>query len=234
VPSHFPEHTLPSPTHCTRRAPAWGAPVTAEQLPSWPATSQASHWPSHAELQQKLSTQCPLEHWRSPLQPWPFGRCGVHTPAEQKWPVAHCPSIKQLPMHCEGPHVDGAQSCVSTAGHLPSPRQKASSVATPLVQLAARQRVLEPGSVQAARSWPPHVPLQRLESPAHAVRAPCGAPTTAEQVPLAAPPVSHASHCPVHGVSQQTPSTHKPELHDSSTVHALPSGSFGTHTPPLQ
>ena len=39
-----------------------GLPATAVQVPCEPATSQASHWPSHAVLQQKPSAQVPLWH----------------------------------------------------------------------------------------------------------------------------------------------------------------------------
>lgn len=41
VPSHVPPHAVALPAHAGR--PPWGVPVTATQVPSEPATSQASH-----------------------------------------------------------------------------------------------------------------------------------------------------------------------------------------------
>jgi hypothetical protein len=52
-----------SPAPCEQGAwPVWGAPVTAVQSPGLPETSQASHWPVHAWLQQLPSAQKPLAH----------------------------------------------------------------------------------------------------------------------------------------------------------------------------
>jgi hypothetical protein len=58
-------------------------PVTGVQVPSLACTLQASHWPGHLSLQQKPSTHWPLEHWLSPVQPWPSVSLGTHEPPEQ-------------------------------------------------------------------------------------------------------------------------------------------------------
>ena len=39
--------------------PPWGAPVVGKQVPSWPLTSQASHWPVQVVSQQTPSTHDP-------------------------------------------------------------------------------------------------------------------------------------------------------------------------------
>jgi hypothetical protein len=54
VPLQAPPH-VPVPLHAVRVP--WGAPVTGEQVPVWPATSHAWHSPSQAMSQQTLSTQ---------------------------------------------------------------------------------------------------------------------------------------------------------------------------------
>ena len=59
------------------------------------------------------------------------------------------------------------------------------------------------------------------EPVSHAVRLPCGAPTTATQVPFE-PATSHASHWPSHARSQQRPSTHAPEPHSLAVAQLAP------------
>jgi hypothetical protein len=59
-PSQAPPQAVPSLVQSLREP--WGSPVTGAQVPSEPGTSQASHWPSQAELQQRPSTQFPLVH----------------------------------------------------------------------------------------------------------------------------------------------------------------------------
>jgi hypothetical protein len=89
------------------------------------------------------------------------------------------------------------------------------------------------------RSSPPHcAPEQTFEgSLAHAARPPCGAPTTGRQRPerpVAASTMSHASHCPVHAVSQHTPSTQWPEPHSASAPHVEPLNSMHVPSCPNQ
>jgi hypothetical protein len=70
LPSQDPAHALPSLAQAAR-AP-WGGPWTAEQVPSRPFTSHASHWPVHALSQQKPSTQSPDLHWSGAVQAPPL------------------------------------------------------------------------------------------------------------------------------------------------------------------
>jgi hypothetical protein len=73
---------------------------------------------------------------------------------------------------------------------------------------------------------PPHVPLPLQ------VRAPCGAPAgTTLQTPGV---TSHASHVPPHALSQQKPSTQKPDVHCVDAVHIAPFGFVPRHAPLLQ
>jgi hypothetical protein len=60
MPSHSPPHVVPSPAQAFP-VPC-GAPVTALHRPSEPLTSQASHCPAHALLQQTPSMQKSLAH----------------------------------------------------------------------------------------------------------------------------------------------------------------------------
>ena len=96
-------------------------------------------------------------------------------------------------------------------------------VATPVVHDAVAQTT-EPfgGAPHERRLLPSHVAAQ-TPVPAHAVRELCGAPATAVHVP-ALPGTSHASHWPLHALSQQTPSTQLPEPHSLDFEQATPSG----------
>ena len=64
------------------RAPC-GAPLTAVQVPTLPATSQAWHWLPQALLQQTPSTQLAFVHWLLALQVAPLACFGAQAPALQ-------------------------------------------------------------------------------------------------------------------------------------------------------
>jgi len=115
-------------------------------------------------------------------------------------------STAQLPAHALGPQVYGAHDTSCSAGHEPAASHDAASTATPELQEGLRQVVLAPGYAQADGWAPSQAPPQTVPSEAQAVLALRGAPATAVQVPAVAAS-AHASHCPVHAVSQQTPST---------------------------
>jgi hypothetical protein len=67
----------------------------------------------------------------------------------------------------------------------------------------------------------------------HAARVVRGCPTTPRHVPTE-PLSAHASHCPSHATSQQTPSAQKPLAHSWLAPHVAPFALFVTHFPPLQ
>ena len=80
VPSQVPPQA-PEPLQA-ERVPR-GAPVTAVQVPTAMATSQASHWPLQAWSQHTPSAQKPLAHALLMVHAPPGGSRGVHTPAAQ-------------------------------------------------------------------------------------------------------------------------------------------------------
>src|SRR5262245_24422419 len=89
----------------------------------------------------------------------------------------------------------------------------------------APQAVEPLGYRQAPVSMPLHVAPHVVPTPTpeQALRVPCGDPVTAEHVPTL-PLASHAAHCAPQAVSQQTPSTQKPEPHSALVEHATPFG----------
>jgi hypothetical protein len=68
---------------------------------------------------------------------------------------------------------------------------------------------------------PSQLPPQAEPSLAQVVRAPCGAPFTAVQVPTL-PRTSHAWHWPLQAALQQTPSTQMPPAHSPAPAQAVP------------
>jgi hypothetical protein len=60
-----------------------GAPLTAVQAPTLPATSHAWHWPLQAVLQQTPSTQLPFTHWLLEVQARASAFFGTQAPALQ-------------------------------------------------------------------------------------------------------------------------------------------------------
>lgn len=123
--------------------------------------------------------------------------------------------------------VKGAQVVVVGAGQPPMPSQLAAAVATPMAHDAVRQLTVMPGKAHRSRTVPSQLPAQGAV-PAHAARAPWGAPMIPAQVPCI-PGTSQASHCPSQAVLQQKPSTHWPVAHWLLAVHIDPGGVRGTH-----
>jgi len=77
LPSHEPPQ-VPLPAQAVL-APC-GAPETATQRPTLPATLHAWHWPAQPWLQQTPSTQLPLPHWFDPPQASPSAFFGTQAP----------------------------------------------------------------------------------------------------------------------------------------------------------
>ena len=80
---------------------------------------------------------------------------------------------------------------------------------------------------------PSQVPPQAEPSLAQAGFPLRGAPETGAHVPTE-PGTSHASHCPLHARSQQTPSVQAPLPHWPAAVQATPGAFFGTQAPASQ
>jgi hypothetical protein len=75
------------------------------QVPTWPGTSHAWHWPLQLELQHTPSTHWPFAHWLAPAQALPFARNGMQRPPEQKVPVTQSVSLAQLPRQAVAPQT---------------------------------------------------------------------------------------------------------------------------------
>jgi hypothetical protein len=84
--------------------------------------------------------------------------------------------------------------------------------------------------VQVVVLEPSQAPAHAEPSDAHACLPPFGSPVVALQVPTW-PTSAHDAHCPVHALSQHTPSTQKPLPHCASALQALAWGSLTTHMP---
>lgn len=122
-------------------------------------------------------------------------------------------------------HVYGLQLTAFGGVQLPAPSQYAAGLAMPPApsQLGVAQVVELPGGVpHVSRSAPLHWAWQS-PVPEHAVRPPCGLPTTGRHLPTL-PLTSQASHCPSHLASQHVPSTQKPLPHSVVVVQVAPVG----------
>jgi hypothetical protein len=106
-PLQVPPHSVPS-LEQPGRAP-WGAPVTGLQVPRWPGTSQAWHWPPHALLQHTPSTHSPDAHMSAAPQCSPSPRRDLQTPPEQKSPALQSASLLQPPWQLALPQVYSPQ-----------------------------------------------------------------------------------------------------------------------------
>jgi hypothetical protein len=72
---------VPSLEHACRDP--WGPPTIGRHVPSLPGTSQASHCPVQACVQQTPSTQLPERHSAAVLQVAPFSFLLEQTPPAQ-------------------------------------------------------------------------------------------------------------------------------------------------------
>ena len=110
-------------------------------------------------------------------------------------------------LHAVGPQMKGSQVFVDRGAQFPFPSHPAAMVATPIVQLASRQFVDEPGSTQLALV-PLHVPMH-APVPMHCGCPVRGVPETTVQVPglTVALDTLQNWHDIWQGESQQTVST---------------------------
>lgn len=230
TPSHAPAHG-PTPAQAAR--PPRDVPDTAEQTPWLPGTSHASHCSVHGESQHTPSTQNPPAHWAGVAHWDPGDRVGTQIPAAHHSPAGQSPSTVQFPAQIVAPQAKGAQDCCCSPGQDPAPVQNASSVATSAEHVDARHCTVPPGNVQLVRLVPSQAPPHVEPSLAHGARTPRGDPTTGVHVP-SAPATSHASHWPVHAVSQQKPSMHTLETHCVAVEQGEPLGRRSWQVPAEQ
>jgi hypothetical protein len=114
--------------------------------------------------------------------------------------VAHC--VRHVvPLQPNPPQSTGCGALqLPFASHLPA------NVAVPLLQLAFPHGTSGPTlPLHVVRTVPSHAAALHALPPVageHCIRVLCGWPATGTHVP-SAPPTSHASHCPLHGLLQQ-------------------------------
>jgi hypothetical protein len=87
--------------------------------------------------------------------------------------------------------------------------------------------------VHVAVTVPLQVPPHTVASVVHFARGKTGAPLTALHTPTL-PETMQASHCPLHALSQQTPSMQTPLAQWFDAVHCAPFPAAGMHVRPLQ
>jgi hypothetical protein len=87
---------------------AWpdaGAPVTCEQVPTWPETLHAWHCPVQSLSQQTPSPRWPETHWLGTVAAVPFASFGLHVVELQKSPATQSLSFAQVVLHAVEPHT---------------------------------------------------------------------------------------------------------------------------------
>lgn len=142
-------------------------------------------------------------------------------------PFTQSSLLAHFALHALSPSHSNESGQAMGASQAPLPLQ--SAIRPPLHP--GPQTVFPSGYAQAIADLPSQVPAQPCPSSAQALRfVPCGLPTMVVQLP-AVPAASHAWHCPSHAVSQQTPSTQKPEAHSLGAPHVEPRRLFGAHVP---
>ena len=117
--------------------------------------------------------------------------------------------------------------------HAPEPLHTVAPTAVLPEQVPGPQLFSAPGYEQLVALEPlqkaPHVP-----DPAQGDRPMAGGPfEIVVQVPVLFARL-HASHWPVHVLSQQTPSTQNPELHGSGELHGVPIATLSWQMPAAQ
>jgi hypothetical protein len=132
------------------------------------------------------------------------------------FPPAQSVSLAHVVLHAAAPHAYAPHGTVGGTLQFPVASHAPASVAIPLVQAAAPHGVAEPTKLwQLVGVMPSQIAVAHTlpaSPPWQAARALCGVPTIGVHVPTVPAP-SHASHWPVHGALQHTPSTQAPSVH---------------------
>jgi hypothetical protein len=172
-----------------------------------------------------------VEVWESEQTDPPLG---LQAPPAQSNPDAQSPVVAQLVLHAVPTHAKlPGHGLAASGAQVPVPSHAPVTISWSLHEVV-------PHVVPDAAYWqvccPPlavQVAPHAAPAPAHAFRWPCGSPFTCEHRPCVAA-TSHAWHCPVHAVLQQTPSTQKPVMHWSPAVQAAPFSPVLEHNPSTQ
>jgi hypothetical protein len=190
------------PTQTVAGQRASVAPLaTSPQVPSvplaWRVARQERHAPSHAVSQQTPSTQWPELHAPPLPHALPFAPRTTQTPLTQPAVGTQSVSTEHAALQAEFALLQayGAHADVARSAHPPVPSQRLVIVEA-LVHVDAGHRAS--ACPLAAK---PHVP-STPPAPWRAAR--------------------HELQRPLHGLSQQTPSTQRSDAQSEPTVHALP------------
>lgn len=133
-----------------------GAPTTGAQVPSAPATSQASHWRVHATLQQWPSAHHPVAHWLGAVQSAPGSAFALQMPDSQYALEAQSVSSAQLAVHAAERHWKGPQSLAGPGPQLPAPSHTLARMELPSQALGPHST---PGSAKERQApAPSHSP----------------------------------------------------------------------------
>jgi hypothetical protein len=143
----------------------------------------------------------------------------------QTKPPAQSSVVEHVVLHATPSlaHAKPSHETLACVAHAPLPSHVDRGTCVADAHDSFTHSVSLPGNpLHAARVWPSQTAFAHASAPdAHASRLPWGAPFTGVHVPFASTR-SHASHCPLHAPSQQTPSTQKPDEHWLAFVHVWP------------
>jgi hypothetical protein len=187
------------------------------QVPALPVIAQDLQVPVQAVAQQTPWAQVPeLQSALAPqLAPMGFN---PQLPDTQKLPVAQSVSPEQVVLHWpEEPQMKGAQDWLAGEAQVPLPSQRPAKVSAPPVQPALWQAT--PAGYFSQAPAPSQVPsVPQLDLPVSVQPCRGFVPRSAGiQLPAVPSPLQE-TQAPVQAVSQQTPSTQKPDLHAAVAV----------------
>jgi hypothetical protein len=200
------------------------------QVPALPAIAHDLQVPVQAVAQQTPCAQIPELQSPSAPQVAPIGFL-PQLPATQKLPVVQSLSLAHVVLHCPAdPHMNGMQDWLAGAAQAPLPSQRPAKVRVVPVHPAVWQAM--PAGYFSQLPAPSQVPsVPQLDAPV-SWHLPRGlVPRSAGmQLPIVPWP-AQVRQSPVQALSQQTPSTQKPDLQSCAAVQASPLASVGPVVP---
>jgi hypothetical protein len=199
--------------------PLRGAAFTGAHVPSAPSTSHASHCPPQGALQHTPSTHTLFAHCSLAVHVLPFARRGSHLPTLHQPLPAQSAVVTQVVVHPPSLQRKGAHSTpAALVAQTPAPSQSSPFATVPWPGHTPAPQETPAGVVKRHAPVPLHMPSapQRTPDGLHSLRGSMPS-LIGPQVPLASPDclstAAHAWHSPLHGASQQKPSTQDPLEH---------------------
>jgi hypothetical protein len=184
---------------------------TGKQVPPRPGTSQLTHGPLHAMLQQSPSVQNPDLHSPSLPHTAPLG-FSPQLPFTHRTPLAQSLFVRQVSAHLfvVGSQLYGAQTVEGPARQRPWSSQTLTSLTAAPLQVPGLQTV--PTGNLRHWPWPSQVPSSPQVATAETAQAPDGSGiplATNEQIPGALWSLQ-VLQVSAQALLQQTPSAQKP------------------------